>query len=40
VPHVAAVVAAEKGLPVERLADITTRNFEQLFGVQVPAFAA
>jgi TatD DNase family protein len=40
VPHVAAVVAAEKGLPVERLADITTRNFQQLFGVQVPAFAA
>jgi TatD DNase family protein len=39
VPHVAAVVAAEKGLPVEQLADITTRNFEQLFGVRVPALA-
>lgn len=39
VPHVAAVVAAEKGLAVQALAEATTRNFEQLFGVRVPALA-
>ncbi|HEV8690764.1 MAG TPA: TatD family hydrolase [Ideonella sp.] len=36
VPHVAAVVAAEKGLPVEQIAEATTHNFERLFQVQVP----
>lgn len=37
VPHVAAVLAAEKGLAVEAIAEATTRNFERLFRVQVPA---
>ena len=35
VPHVAAVVAAEKGLTVEAIAEATTRNFERLFQVSV-----
>ena len=35
VPHVAAVVAAEKGLTVEEIAEATTRNFERLFQVSV-----
>lgn len=40
VPHVAAQLAALKGLPVERVAEATTANFERLFGVRtepVPA---
>jgi TatD DNase family protein len=31
VPHVAAQIAQLKGLPVETIADATSRNFEQLF---------
>jgi len=31
VPHVAAALAAVKGLPVETLAQVTSRNFEALF---------
>lgn len=31
VPHVAAQIAQIKGLPVESIADATSRNFEQLF---------
>jgi TatD DNase family protein len=35
VPYVAAQLAELRGLPVERIAEVTTRNFEQLFsGVQ------
>ncbi|MEK8033985.1 TatD family hydrolase [Ideonella sp. DXS29W] len=37
VPHVAAVLAAEKQVSVEEIAAVTTRNFERLFGVSVPA---
>ncbi len=33
VPHVAAKIAALKGLPLETIADTSTRNFELLFGV-------
>jgi TatD DNase family protein len=33
VPHVAAKIAALKGLPLETIADTSTRNFERLFGV-------
>jgi TatD DNase family protein len=33
VPYVAQQVAELKGLPVETVADATSRNFEQLFGV-------
>lgn len=40
VPHVATVVAAEKGITVEQVAEATTRNFQQLFGVQVPALGS
>ena len=40
VPHVATVVAAEKGATVEQIAQATTRNFEALFKVKVPALAA
>jgi TatD DNase family protein len=39
VPHVAAVLAAEKGLPVEDIGRTTTANFERLFGVEVPPLA-
>lgn len=39
VPHVATVVAAEKSLPIETVAEATTHNFEQLFRVTVPALA-
>jgi TatD DNase family protein len=31
VPHVAAQVAELKGLPVEAVAEATSRNFERLF---------
>jgi TatD DNase family protein len=31
VPHVAAALAAAKGMPVERIAEETTRNFDRLF---------
>jgi TatD DNase family protein len=34
VPYVARQLAAIKGLPVERVAEVTTHNFEQLFQVQ------
>jgi TatD DNase family protein len=37
VPHVAAELAKQKGLSVDAVAQATTRNFEQLFRVQVPA---
>ena len=37
VPHVAAKLAELKGLAVEEVAAATTRNFERLFAVQVPA---
>ncbi|HEX5688210.1 MAG TPA: TatD family hydrolase [Ideonella sp.] len=40
VPHVASVLAAEKGFSVEEIAQATTHNFERLFQVQVPALAA
>lgn len=36
VPHVATVLAQEKGLAVETIAEATTRNFERLFRVSVP----
>lgn len=39
VPHVATVLAAEKGLAVAQIAEATTRNFERLFKVAVPAAA-
>jgi TatD DNase family protein len=39
VPHVAAAVAGARGMPIAELAEATTRNFEQLFRVQVPALA-
>ena len=39
VPHVAHQIAALKALPVETVADATRRNFESLFGVQVPELA-
>ncbi|NDY90530.1 TatD family hydrolase [Ideonella livida] len=35
VPHVAEVLAREKGLDLEAVAQATTANFEQLFGVDV-----
>jgi len=37
VPFVAAQLAAEKGLDVAEVAQATTRNFERLFRVAVPA---
>lgn len=37
VPHVAAQMAAIKGVSVERIAEATSRNFEQLFGIAPPA---
>jgi len=37
VPWVAAELARLKDLPVEEIARQTTRNFEDLFRVQVPA---
>lgn len=37
VPHVAAALAAVKGLPVETLAQVTSRNFEALFPGVLPA---
>jgi TatD DNase family protein len=40
VPHVATVLATEKGVAVEEIAQVTTRNFERLFQVGVPALAA
>jgi TatD DNase family protein len=39
VPHVAAQVAALKGVDVTAVARITTANFEQLFGVALPCRA-
>jgi TatD DNase family protein len=39
VPHVATVLAAEKGVPAEEIGRVTTANFERLFGVKVPALA-
>jgi TatD DNase family protein len=39
VPHVARQIAELKGVPVEAVADATRVNFEQLFGVKVPALA-
>lgn len=39
VPHVAAVLAAEKGVPAEEIGQVTSVNFERLFGVKVPALA-
>jgi TatD DNase family protein len=36
VPHVAALLAQVRGQPVEHVAQVTSRNFERLFGV--PAF--
>jgi TatD DNase family protein len=37
VPHVAAQVAAVKGLTVEAVAEATSRNFERLFGLPQPS---
>ena len=31
VPYVAAEIATVRGLPVERIAEITSQNFERLF---------
>ena len=39
VPHVAAAVAGARGMEVDALAEATTRNFEQLFRVNLPARA-
>jgi TatD DNase family protein len=39
VPHVATVLAAEKGVTAEEIGQATTANFERLFGVKVPALA-
>jgi TatD DNase family protein len=39
VPHVATVISAEKGMAVEAIGELTTRNFEQLFQVTVPPLA-
>lgn len=36
VPYVAAKLAELKGLPVEAVAEATSRNFERLFGVPTP----
>jgi len=36
VPLVAAEIARERGAELARIAEASTRNFEQLFGVQVP----
>jgi TatD DNase family protein len=33
VPHVAALLAQVRGQPLEHVADVTSRNFERLFGV-------
>lgn len=40
VPHVAEVMARERGMGLAEVAAITTRNFERLFRVQVPALAS
>ena len=40
VPHVAAELAKQKGLSVEAIAEATSHNFEQLFGVQLPTLGA
>jgi TatD DNase family protein len=40
VPHVAAELAKQKGLSVEAIAEATSQNFEQLFGVQLPIAGA
>jgi len=37
---VAAELAKQKGLSVEAIADATSHNFEQLFGVQLPTLGA
>jgi TatD DNase family protein len=37
VPHVAEVVARERQMSIEAVAEATTRNFERLFKVRVPA---
>jgi len=39
VPHVATVLAAEKGVAAEEIGQVTSANFERLFGVKVPALA-
>ncbi len=36
-PHVARAVAAARGEPIESLAETTTRNAQELFGLPVPA---
>ncbi len=40
VPHVAAELARIKALPIEAVADATSRNFEQLFKLPRPALEA
>ena len=40
VPHVATVLANERGMTLEQIAEHTTRNFERLFKVQVPELAS
>ena len=40
VPHVAAQVAAVKGLDVQTVADATSRNFERLFKLPQPETAS
>jgi Tat protein secretion system quality control protein TatD with DNase activity len=37
---VAAELAKQKGLSVEAIAEATSQNFEQLFGVQLPIAGA
>jgi len=39
VPHVAAVLATEKGVSVDEIAQTTTCNFERLFQVKAPPLA-
>ncbi|MBQ0959426.1 TatD family hydrolase [Ideonella sp. 4Y11] len=36
VPHVAAEIARERGAELAQIAEASTRNFERLFGVQIP----
>ncbi|MBN8487973.1 MAG: TatD family hydrolase [Burkholderiales bacterium] len=40
VPLVAAEIARERGVPLEQIAEASTRNFERLFRVQIPREAA
>ena len=39
VPYVAAELARQRHVSIDTLAELTTGNFERLFGVQVPALA-